>query len=240
MDGAQNRKPGVDELVPPFHPPRLPRDPALRAFAKLLVALVRCGYAAVAASFLEEATAAGKRERTGEPVAIDSRLCEACSIAAERYANECQAVILESRCHESPSLVVDLRRWRIRFQEREIPTSGPAGLTPQAVVALAALAKHAPEPLSMDELGLEMERLAHLGGLPNTQSGEGLMRKYILRKIRGPFVSAGIDRKIVDALFELPRNGRLRLTLAEHEIRIEEAANTVRARLRRRPGEPAP
>jgi len=231
----------VDEWVPPFQPPRLPRDPVLRSAVKLVVALIRCGYAELAARFVEEATAAARRERAGERVVPGSRLCEGCSIAAERYANECQAVILEStRTSVVPSLVVDLRRWRIQFREREIPTSGPTGLTPQAVVALAALARHAPEPLSMDELGLEMERLSRLGGLPITQSGEGLMRKYILRKIRGPLVSAGIEREVVDALFELPRNGRLRLTLPEHEIRIEESAGTVRTRLRRRPGDPVP
>jgi hypothetical protein len=236
MDGARgNRKATVDELVPPFDVPRLPRDPTLRAAAKLVLAVVRCGYAGLAARFLEEATATAKRERKGERVEIDSLLCEACSVAAERHANECQAVILGSRhSNEAPALVVDLRRWRIRFREQEIPTTGPTGLTPQAVVALAALAKHAPEPLSMDELGMEIERLSQFSA---AQSGEGLMRKYILRKIRTPFVSAGIDRKIVDSLFELPRNGGLRLSLPAHEVQLEEAADAVRSRLRRRPGD---
>src|SRR5262249_23295303 len=158
--------------------PRLPDDPALRATAKLTIALVRCGYATLAAGFQEQATAAARRERAGEAVAVDSRLCEACSVAAERYANECQAAILGAApaVRQAPALVVDLRRGRIRFRDREIPPSGAEGFTPQAMVALAALAKHAPEPLSMDELGLEMERLSRSAGQPSAQSGEGLMR----------------------------------------------------------------
>src|SRR5262245_4875607 len=86
----------IERLVPRFEPLALPRDPASRLGAKLILALVRCGYAGLAASFMEQATSAAKLERAGQAVAVSSQMCEACSIAAERYANECQAAIVDS------------------------------------------------------------------------------------------------------------------------------------------------
>jgi hypothetical protein len=222
MSRARARSRTPDDPLPPFQsPPTFSDDPFCRLGTRLLIALIRCGYASAASDFLEAASAAARVERFGRKPPIDSQTYLHCSMRAERYANECQALLLESAetaprsaGHGAP-LRIDLRRWRVDYRGREIATGGANGLTPQSVVILAALAKRAPDAISMIELEEEVERLAQATAIDRpVRRRTGMIRKYVLRNLRKAFLAHGVSVEEFRRLLEAPANGRLRLNLA--------------------------
>ena len=214
---------------------------------RFMIAIARCGYATLASDLAEQASAWARLERkgVGRGSSIDSDAADQNSVLAARYANESQA-FLDATAGEaavppistSNALRVDLLQWSVSYRGTAISTSGPNGLTPQAVVALATLAKHAPKALTMPELADGMSTLAHSAGLREpTRAPVSIVRKYLIRRLKRPFLAAGIALEEFQRLFGTPGNGRLRINLQPSQITLEEAAATVRAKWRRAPGD---
>src|SRR4029453_3326748 len=65
---------------------------------------------------------------------------------------------------DQPTLLVDLASRRVTYQGTLIPTTPPHHLQRQALVALAGLAAHAGEVVTMTDLAPEMQRVALAGG----------------------------------------------------------------------------
>src|SRR6185369_7009338 len=64
---------------------------------------------------------------------------------------------------DQPTLLVDLASRRVTYQGTLIPTTPPHHLQRQALVALAGLAAHAGEVVTMTDLASEMQRRGRFG-----------------------------------------------------------------------------
>jgi len=112
----------------------------------------------------------------------------------------------------APVLLVNLRERRVIYRGREIPTRPPNNLQRQPLLALAVLADHSGETVSMAELAEGMFKLGGLRKRPTSPDARDLRYKLIR-----PFKKAlakSKDADNIDALIESVPGIGLRLNLA--------------------------
>lgn len=112
------------------------------------------------------------------------------------------------------ALVIDLHNQRVTFRGREIPTSPPNHLQPQAILALAALAQRPGEALTMAEVATGIWKLGGLAKKPTSPDQRDL--KY---KLTNPFAKA-LPNGDAKNLIEAVRGTGLRLNLRPEAVRV--------------------
>lgn len=96
-------------------------------------------------------------------------------------------------------LVIDLRSKRVTYRGHAIPTKPPHNLQPQSVLALAVLASHPGEVVSMTNLAAEMQKLGHLSRRMVTPEPKEIRYKVIRpfrRALKGVVAADEIDALI--------------------------------------------
>ncbi len=117
-------------------------------------------------------------------------------------------------------LGVNLRERRVTFRGCEIPTRPPNNLQRQPLLALAVLAEHSGETVSMAELAEGMHRLGGLKKRPLTPDARDLRYK-LLRPFKKTMKDAGEGE--LDRLLESVPGVGLRLNLADEAHVISNA-----------------
>lgn len=129
------------------------------------------------------------------------------------------AAVVPGRTSSAAVLTIDLRVPRVRFRGQEIPTSGPNNLQHQPLFALAVLAQHAGQTLSMEDLATEMPRIGW-----KDKSDIAPDQKQLRYKLINPFRCALKDilqKTEIDRLVEsIPKMG-LRLNLEADQISLD-------------------
>lgn len=112
----------------------------------------------------------------------------------------------------APVLVVNLRERRVTYRGREIPTRPPNNLQRQPLLALAVLADHSGETVSMAELAEGMFKLGGLRKRPTSPDARDLRYK-LLRPFKKAMAKPD-EAAEVDRLIESVSGIGLRLNLA--------------------------
>jgi hypothetical protein len=113
----------------------------------------------------------------------------------------------------APILTVNLLERRVCYRGVEIPTRPPRNLQRQPLLALAVLAEHAGQAITVVELAGEMQRL---GGLERRLVAPEArdLRYKLLSPFRHALLRTGIPRGELDRLVETVAGTRLRLNVA--------------------------
>ena len=112
----------------------------------------------------------------------------------------------------APILTVNLRERRVCYRGVEIPTRPPRNLQRQPLLALAVLAEHAGQALTVVELAGEMQRLGGLARRLVAPEARDLRYK-LLSPFRHALERNGVPRSDVDRLIETVAGTRLRLNV---------------------------
>jgi hypothetical protein len=119
-----------------------------------------------------------------------------------------------------PTLVVDPTARRVTYLGTAIPTTPPHHLQRQALVALAGLAAHAGEVVSMTELAVEMQRRGRFSRRLVTPEPREI-RYRIMRPFRRALRGL-VDKKEIESLVETIPGAGLRLNVPPQYCRVVE------------------
>jgi DNA-binding response OmpR family regulator len=125
----------------------------------------------------------------------------------------------------TPVLVVDLPERRVAYRGIEIPTRPPHNLQRQPLLALAALAAHAGQAVTVADLAREMERIGGLGRRLVAPEARDLRYK-MLSAFRYALEPASVPRDEIDRLIETVAGVGLRLNAPGAVLVIAARAST--------------
>jgi hypothetical protein len=123
----------------------------------------------------------------------------------------------------TPILTVNLRERRVCYRGVEIPTRPPRNLQRQPLLALAVLAEHAGQAITVVELAGEMQRLGGLARRLVAPEARDLRYK-LLSPFRHALAQTGVARGEIDRLVETVAGTRLRLNVVGAVLVIAAAA----------------
>ena len=126
---------------------------------------------------------------------------------------------------DQPTLLVDLASRRVTYQGTLIPTTPPHHLQRQALVALAGLAAHAGEVVTMTDLASEMQRRGRFGRRLITPESREIRYRIMMPFRRA--LRAVLGKEEVERLVETIPGVGLRLNVAPRDCRILEPMNTA-------------
>jgi hypothetical protein len=144
-----------------------------------------------------------------------NRIVSAYLNLAEKFCDEATAKHCQAETDALSVLLkafIDLRNQRVTFRGHEIPATPPNHIQPQALLALAAVAQHAREAVSMAEVA---KGIWELGGLAKRATGPE--QRGLEYKLTNPFARAlpnGEAKKLIEAV---PGTG-LRLNLRPEAV----------------------
>jgi hypothetical protein len=126
----------------------------------------------------------------------------------------------------TPILIVDLPERRVAYRGIEIPTRPPHNLQKQPLLALAVLATHAGQTMSVADLAREMERIGGLGRRLVAPEARDLRYK-VLSPFRHALAPASVPRDEIERLIETVAGVGLRLNAPGAVLVIAARAHAV-------------